>query len=148
MFATRLMLTVSMAGVLMLSSPDSSWRGSTAIDVIALGEITLPVPVWADGDELPAGTYRLQRADALLPGEGEERGAYWIEFLQNDAVQGRELATVVTPEQAERLNRGAVRPEPNQARVDVVRATRYVRLWINHGRFDYLINLPMAPATR
>jgi hypothetical protein len=131
--AALLLLMLMSVGVAAFARPGTA--------PVPLGTVVFPVPVWADCKQLPEGAYDVQRTG----GDSEGRGQYWVEFLQDGIVKGRELATVVTPEEATRMYRGVPRPDANSARVDLIVTNRYVRVWINHGRFDYVINLPEAP---
>lgn len=52
MFATRRLPMGSIAGALALAGLLSPWSGSTSVDGAPLGEITLPVAVWADSSSV------------------------------------------------------------------------------------------------
>lgn len=109
-----------------------------------LATLTVPQAVWASGEWLAAGTYDLRRAVSTDAADGTEaRGQHAVELVRNGVVHGREMAMVLSPEQAARLARG-VRPEAGQASIEVVRGA-YVRIWINAGTMDYLVDLPLTP---
>jgi hypothetical protein len=69
--------------------------------------------------------------------------ACWIEFLRSGVVAGREVATVISADEIDKVAKGP-RPKPNASRVDVLKGGDYVRVWINRGNDNYLINMPPA----
>jgi hypothetical protein len=111
-----------------------------------LAVVEIPKAVWADGKPLPAGSYRLRPATSLptFAAGAKPCGTCWIEFVQDGVVVGREQATIVASEEADTVARGP-RPGPNSTRVDVLHGGSHVRVWINRGALDYIINLPSAP---
>ena len=62
----------------------------------ALGSVSLPRSVMADGKALKAGTYQVrltaQAAQPAVPGRQMER---WVEFVQGGKVVGREVVSIV-----------------------------------------------------
>jgi len=103
----------------------------------ARGEITIPSPVLADGEELAAGMYLLRLAD-----DGPESSARWVEFVSGDSVAGRGLAVVISDDAMSEVSEsGMLR---NEARVEVLKEADYVRVWLNREGVNYLVHLPPA----
>ena len=118
-------------------------------DTPVLGTIQLTQPALADGKPLTAGTYQVRLTTehpAPAPGQSE-KAACWVEFLRQGVVAGREIASVIPPEEIDAIAEGP-RPMPNTARVDVLKGGEYVRIWINHTNTNYIVNLPVAAALR
>jgi hypothetical protein len=113
----------------------------------ALGTVTLPRPVLADGKILFAGSYDLRVTHAIVtPARGETEGAErWIEFVADGVAVGREIATVVPDVEIANVADGAP-PKANTTRVELLKGGEFVRIWINRDGLNYLIHLPPAPA--
>jgi hypothetical protein len=114
-------------------------------EVAVIGTIRLTQPVMADGKVLPPGTYQVrltsdQPAAAVGESPGGER---WVEFVKNGTVAGREVATVVSANEITAIAKGP-QPKANSSRVEVLKGGDYVRVWINRGGMNYIINLPPA----
>ena len=112
----------------------------------ALGAIELPRGVRANGEPLPAGTYSVHLTNRTA--SPETAGALptlerWVEFRQEDAVVGQEVATIVP---AAEIGDVAKSPPPatGSSRVEVLRGNDYVRVWINQGGTHYLIHLAVG----
>jgi hypothetical protein len=120
--------------------------GAEQRDVGVIGTVRLAHAVMANGQRLPPGTYQVQlTGDQPTAAVGESPGSErWIEFVKNGTVAGRELATVVSADDIKIISK---RPQPktNTSRVDVLKGGDYLRLWINSGGMNYLINLPLGP---
>jgi hypothetical protein len=110
----------------------------------SLGTVSLPHKVLADGQPLAAGTYVLRlSADPVKPVVGQSAdGARWVEFTQGGKVMGRELATVVSAAEAKQIAKSAL-PAAGAAKVQLLKGSEYLRVWINHGGTQYLIYLTM-----
>ena len=110
-----------------------------------IGSIRLTQAVMADGKALSAGTYQVRlTTDQPTPAAGESPGGErWVEFVKNGTVAGREVATVVSADDINTIAKGP-RPKANASRVDVLRGGEYVRVWINRGGNNYLVNMPPA----
>lgn len=111
----------------------------------SLGAITLTHKVMADGKPLMAGTYqvRLTGEDAK-PGAGQTPDAErYVEFLRGGKVVGRELATVIPASDMQQIAKSR-RPAPGTAKVEKLKGDDYVRVWINRGGTNYIINMPAA----
>jgi len=112
----------------------------------SIGTVRLTHPLMADGRLLPAGTYQVrltgdQPAAAAGQSPGGER---WVEFVKSGTVAGREVATVISDEDVKTIVKGTG-PKANASRVDLLKGGDYVRVWINHGGTNYIINMPPAP---
>jgi hypothetical protein len=119
--------------------------GAEKRDASVIGTVRLAHAVMANGQRLPAGTYRVrltgdQPAAAVGESPGGER---WVEFVKNGTVAGRELATVVSAEDIKTIAKGP-QPKASTAGVDVLKGGDYSRVWINNGGMNDLINLPPA----
>jgi hypothetical protein len=119
--------------------------GAEQRDANVLGTIRLTQAVMANGQRLPEGTYQVRlTGDQPTPAVGETPGGErWVEFLKNRTVAGRELATVVPADDIKTIAKGPA-PKANTSRVDVLKGGDYIRVWINSGGTNYLINLPPA----
>ncbi len=109
----------------------------------ALGTVTLKQAVKADGQPLAAGTYQVRLTDDTpKPGVGQSPDAErYVEFVRGGKVVGREVATVVSDDDAKTVIKGPA-PAKNGARVDLLKGNQYVRVWINRAGTNYLINMP------
>ncbi len=111
----------------------------------SLGTVTLTHKVMADGKPLMAGTYqvRLTGEDAK-PGPGQSPDAErYVEFVRGGKVVARELATVIPSTEIEQVAKSR-RPAPGTAKVEKLKGDDYVRVWINRGGTNYIINVPAA----
>jgi hypothetical protein len=115
----------------------------------ALGTISLPRGVMADGKPLPAGSYQVrltgQSAQPTVAGQLEELNR-WVEFVRGGEVRGREVVTIIPAAEMKDLHSGpgGPRPGPNASRVEMLRGGDYLRIWINRGGVAYLVHLPPA----
>jgi hypothetical protein len=113
---------------------------------VALGSVSVPKGVKADGKPLSAGTYQLRlTAQAASPdAKGQTTGLErWVEFVQGGQVKGREIATIIPQSQIDKVQKDAA-PRPNGSRVDLLKGGDFYRVWINRGGNHYLIHLPAA----
>jgi hypothetical protein len=111
----------------------------------SLGTVTLSSKVMADGKPLPAGTYQVRlTGDEPKPGPGQSPEAEkYVEFVRGGKVVAREVATVIPAAEIDKvIKSGKVRP--NSSKVEKLKGDDYVRVWINRGGNNYLINLPAA----
>lgn len=112
-------------------------------DAAVIGSVRLTQAVMADGKVLPAGIYQVRLTtdqSALAVGESPG-GERWIEFVKNGTVAGRELAIVVSADDIDAIAESP-RPKANTSRVDVLKGGDYVRIWINRGGANYIVNMP------
>ncbi len=89
------------------------------------------------------GTYHVRVTDEeAKPATGESPSAErWVEFVKGGKVAGKEVASVISAEDIGKIAKGP-RPKANGSRVDVLKGGDYVRVWINKGGQNYLINMP------
>jgi hypothetical protein len=120
---------------------------------VALGTITLPRAVTADGKPLPSGRYTLrltpQAAQPTVPGQLPDLNR-WVEFLQGGQVKGREVVSIVPDSEVSQTVPGPDL-EPGKAprsgtRVEMLKGNEYLRVWISRNGIQYLIHLVPAGA--
>jgi hypothetical protein len=109
----------------------------------SLGTVTLNRRVMADGKPLAPGTYQVRvTGETPKPGVGQSPdGERYIEFMRGGKVVAREVATVVPASEIAQIAKGA-RPPTGGARVELLKGNDYVRVWINRGGANYIINMP------
>ena len=134
-----------LAAVLVMSlvAPIASVSAQTRPGNTSLGSVTLNHKVKADGQPLPAGTYQVRLTeDVAKPGVGQSPDAErYVEFVKGGKVVAREVATVVSDADVKGIVKGPS-PARGGVRVDMLKGNDYVRVWINRGGNNYLINLP------
>ncbi len=82
--------------------------------------------------------------DTPKPGVGQSPdGERYVEFVRGGKVVAREVATVVPASDIAQIAKGA-RPPAGGARVELLKGNDYVRVWINRGGANYIINMPVA----
>lgn len=121
--------------------------GEVPTGEMALGSVTIPRAVTADGKPLPRGTYQVRlTAQAATP---EAKGATpglerWVEFVQGGQVRGREVVSIVPASEMKDLMTGpdGGRAANNSAKVELLKGNDYLRVWINRRGVNYLIHLP------
>jgi hypothetical protein len=136
-------LTLAAVGFTQTAPPSTgSCTGQTA----TFKSIRLSRAVLANGVPLPAGVYDVRiTTDRPAPAVGQSAaGECWVEFLKDGAVAGREVASVIGPDAIATVAKGSV-PKPNTARVDELKQSEHLRVWINSDGTHFLINLPIAP---
>lgn len=111
----------------------------------SLGSVTLNRRVMADGKPLAPGTYQVRlTGETPKPGLGQSPdGERYIEFVRGGKVVAREVATVVPASEIAQIAKGA-RPPAGGARVELLKGDDYLRVWINRGGANYIINMPTA----
>ena len=122
-------------------------QGEAPAGEVALGTITLPRAVTADGKPLPRGRYqvRLTAQNAQPPAVGQTPGLErWVEFVQGGQVRGREVVSIVPAAEMKDLMPGpdADRAMRNGSRVEMLKGNEYLRVWISRAGVSYLIHLP------
>jgi hypothetical protein len=124
-------------GAIGLSAQSTAARGTT------LGTVHLTRTVLADGKPLAAGTYQVRLSnDEPKPAVGQNPdGEKYVEFMRGGKVAGREVATVIGPEDIGKIAKGK-KPRPNSSSVETLKGGDFVRVWINKGGTNYLINMP------
>ena len=108
-----------------------------------LGTVHLAQKVLADGKPLAAGTYQVRlTSDEPKPGLGQNPDAEkYVEFVRGGKVAGREVATVIGAEDIGKIAKGK-KPAAGGSSVETLKGGDFVRVWINKGGTNYLINMP------
>lgn len=127
-------------------------KGEVPTGEKALGSVTIPRAVTANGKPLPRGTYQVRlTAESPEPvTKGGTADQYrWVEFVQGGQVKGREIANVIPNAELPTLMSG---PDPGRkvtsaAKVEVLKGEEFVRVWINQNAVNYLIHLPTVKTT-
>jgi len=111
-----------------------------------LASVNIPRQVTADGQTLKPGTYSVRlSSDAVKPVVGQSAGStVWVEFVQGGKAVGRELASVVTSADIKQVVEGTP-PGSGAAKVQLLKGSDYMRVWINKGGTHYLVHLTAAP---
>lgn len=115
---------------------------------IALGTITLPRAVTADGKPLPAGRYTVRLTAEVAKPEAvgtTEELQRWAEFRKGSAVVGREVISIVPAAEAKVVAKDAP-PAAGGSKVQMLRGNEYLRVWFNRGGNHYLIHLATGTA--
>jgi hypothetical protein len=108
----------------------------------ALGSVRVSRGVVANGQPLAAGTYTLRVLPEAVPGAVGQTPAEsrWVEFVQGGQVKGKELATVVTGDEAKAVV-GDTPPASGGAKTQVLKGNDYLRVWVRRGATHYLVHL-------
>jgi hypothetical protein len=111
----------------------------------SLGTITLSSKVMADGKPLAPGTYQVRlTGEEPKPGPGQSPEAEkYVEFVRGGKVVAREVATVIPAADIDKIVKSS-KPRPNSSKVEKLKGDDYVRVWINRGGNNYIINMPPA----
>ena len=138
-----------LAGVMMAGSTaaQTTPQGQVPSGETALGAVSLPRSVMADGKTLKAGTYQVRlTTDQAQPSVAGQQLERWVEFLQGGKVLGREVVSIVPATELKDLNSEAKGPRPGSGatRVEMLKGNDYLRVWINRRGVNYLIHLPPA----
>jgi len=120
---------------------------------VALGTITIPRAVTADGKPLPSGRYQLrltpQAAQPTVAGQLPDLNR-WVEFVQGGQVKGREVVSIVPAGEVNQTQPGpdleAGKAPRTGSRVDLLKGGDYMRVWISRQGTQYLIHLPVSGA--
>ena len=122
--------------------PNTATAPTAPTGDLALGKVTLPRAVTADGKPLPAGTYEVKlTAQAAKPAVGTtETLERWVEFAQGGTVKGREVVSIV-PQSEIKMVAKDTPPATGASKVQLLRGNEYVRVWINKGGNYYLVHL-------
>jgi hypothetical protein len=122
-------------------------QGQVPTGQTALGSVSLPRAVMANGQTLAAGSYQVrltaEAAQPTVPGIQMER---WVEFLRGGKVVGREVVSIVPQAEVKDLQPGPDSPRAGagSTRVEMLKGDEYLRVWINRGGVNYLLHLPPA----
>jgi len=122
-------------------------QGQVPSGATALGSVSLPRSVMADGKALKKGTYQVRlTADAASPAVAGQTMERWVEFVQGGKVAGREVVSIVPASEVKDLQPGPPGGAQTKAgaRVEMLKGDDYLRVWINKGGVNYLIHMPPA----
>lgn len=118
-------------------------QGQPPAGETALGSVTLPKAVKANGERLAAGAYQLR----LMAVQGADT-MRWVEFVRGGKVAGREVVTVIPQAEMKDLmtapKEAGPRPAAGGTRVETLKGDDYVRVWVNRRGVNYLVHLPPA----
>jgi hypothetical protein len=124
-----------------------SASGQVPAGEAALGSVSLPRSVMADGKPLKAGTYTVRlTAQAAAPTVAGQTMERWVEFLQGGKVAGREVVSIIPASEMKDLQQGPPGGAQRGAgsRVEMLKGNEYLRVWINRAGVNYLIHMPPA----
>lgn len=122
-------------------------QGQVPAGDMALGSVSLPRSVMADGKTLKAGTYQVRlTAQAAMPVVAGQQMERWVEFMQGGKVAGREVVSIVPASEMKDLQPGppGASAGSGATRVEMLKGNEYVRVWINRRGVNYLIHMPPA----
>ena len=128
------------------TQPATAPAASAPTGEVALGSVTLPKAVKADGKTLAAGTYtvRVTTQPATPEAKGQTPALErWMEFVQKGQVKGREVVTIVPQSEIGQVQKDTP-PKPNGSKIETLKGGDYTRLWINRGGNHYLVHFPTA----
>jgi hypothetical protein len=134
-------LVAALAGGVAVAQTSPKATGTSG--TMLLGTVHLPREVLADGKPLPAGTYQVRLTnEEPKPAVGEDPSSEkYVEFMRAGKVAGREVATVIGPADIGKIAKGK-KPRTNSSSVEMLKGGDYLRVWINKGGTNYLINMP------
>jgi hypothetical protein len=128
------------------AQPPTEPSPSAPAGEMALGSVSVPRGVKADGKPLPAGTYQIRLTGQTATPDAKGQTApleRWVEFVQGGQVKGREVVTIVPRESIDKVQKDAP-PRANGSKVELLKGGDYYRVWINRGGNHFLIHLPAA----
>ena len=126
-----------------LSSQELTDNVSVPEGDLALGTVTIPRRVMANGETLSSGEYEVHlTAQSATP---DAVGALavlerWVEFRQGSDVRGREVVSIVPNAEIADVAKTAG-PGSGSSRVEMLKENEYMRVWINQSGTHYLIHL-------
>lgn len=120
---------------------------------VVLGTVTIPRAVTADGKPLPQGRYTVrltaQAAQPTVAGQIPDLNR-WVEFVQGGQVRGREVVSIVPPEEVKDTQPGPDldpgRAPRSAIKVEMLKGGDYLRVWIARQGTQYLIHLVPSKA--
>jgi hypothetical protein len=128
-------------------------KGSIPTGETVLGTVTIPRPVTADGKPLPQGQYTVrltaQAAQPTVAGQIPDLNR-WVEFVQGGQVRGREVVSIIPPDEVDDTQPGPDldpgRAPRSGSRVQMLKGNEYLRLWFSRQGVQYLIHLVPSKA--
>jgi len=125
------------------TQPPTEAAPSAPAGDMALGSVSVPKGVKADGKELAAGSYqvRLTADEAKPDAKGStEKLERWVEFVKGKNVAGREVVSIVPAAEAKLVQKDTP-PPSGGSKVETLKGGDYTRVWINKGGNYYLVHL-------
>lgn len=128
-------------------------KASVPAGETVLGTVTIPRAVTADGKPLPQGRYTVrltaQAAQPTVPGQVPDLNR-WVEFVQGGQVRGREVVSIIPPDEVDDTQPGPDldpgRAPRSTIRVEMLKGGEYLRVWIARQGTQYLIHLVPSKA--
>ena len=113
----------------------------------SLGTVNVSRRVTANGEALAPGTYTLRvLADQSKSGVGQTPSeSRWVEFVRGGKAVAKEVATVMTAEEARKVAKGGA-PASGSSKTELLKGNDYLRIWVNRGGTHYLVHLSIAKA--
>jgi hypothetical protein len=128
-------------------------KASAPTGETVLGTVTIPRAVTADGKPLPQRQYTVrltaQAAQPTVAGQQPDLNR-WVEFVQGGQVKGREVVSIVPPDEVDDTQPGPDldpgRAPRNGSKVEMLKGNEYLRVWISRQGTQYLIHLVPSKA--
>jgi hypothetical protein len=128
-------------------------KASVPTGETVLGTVTIPRAVTADGKPLPQGQYTVrltaQAAQPTVAGQQPDLNR-WVEFVQGGQVRGREVVSIIPPDEVDDTQPGPDldpgRAPRSGSRVQMLKGNEYLRLWFSRQGVQYLIHLVPSKA--
>ena len=113
----------------------------------SLGSVTVNRRVMANGEALAPGTYTLRVLPETIKSAVGQTPAEsrWVEFVRGGKVVAKDVATVMTAEEARKVAKGPG-PASGSAKTELLKGNDYLRIWVNRGGTHYLVHLTVAKA--
>jgi hypothetical protein len=133
--------------------PAPTQKASVPTGETVLGTVTIPRAVTADGKPLPQGQYTVrltaQSAQPTVAGQVPDLNR-WVEFVQGGQVRGREVVSIVPPDEVKDTQPGPDldpgRAPRSTIKVEMLKGGEYLRVWIARQGTQYLIHLVPSKA--
>ena len=127
------------------TQPPTEAAPSAPAGDMALGSVSVPKGVKADGKPLAAGTYQVRLTGQTATPDAKGQTApleRWVEFVQGGQVKGREVVTIIPQADIAKVQKDAP-PRANGSKIETLKGGDYMRLWINRGGNHYLVHFPV-----
>ena len=140
--AMKGLASLVVAAAVVASAQPVVFAQEAAAKAQALGSVRITTAVRANGAPLAPGTYTLRlTTETPSPVVGQTPAeTRWVEFVQGGEVKGREVATVMTPAELEKISESRI-PASGTAKTEMLKGNDYLRVWVNRGVTHYLVHL-------